>query len=141
MIKLYGHLYEKADFANDKCAYCGGDYDHIDHCPPLAWAGCIDKDEFKKAGGEFLLLPSCCDCNLALSSKRLFYFEERISFLYRYYGKKVDKQKGYWKETELDEFGRGLRNQIKLKMQTQVRWIEKLRGVERELLKFGSNEM
>lgn len=56
LLTLYGHLYEKADFASDKCVYCGGDFDQTDHCPPLAWAGSIDKEKFKKPEVSFY----CC---------------------------------------------------------------------------------
>lgn len=55
-------LSERMSMFGDRCAYCGGDFEHIDHAIPLA------------RGGPHILAnlrPACSTCNLSKNSKTI----------------------------------------------------------------------
>lgn len=52
----------KAPPHRDRCEYCGGPFDHLDHVPPIARAHEYDPRVWQ-------LVPSCTRCNVILGAK------------------------------------------------------------------------
>lgn len=55
-------IFSKIEKFNNLCAYCGGNYKHLDHIVPLS-----------KGGTDAIsnLLPACSSCNLSKATKSL----------------------------------------------------------------------
>jgi hypothetical protein len=115
-----------------KCAYCDAPRECLDHVPPLRLACDLDVGEFMKAGGRFLLYPSCFECNAFLGKRDLPSYGQRVAFLWEHYGNLIRTRT--WEAWELAQLGPGLRPYITARQKANARWIDKLRAVERNLI-------
>jgi hypothetical protein len=101
--------------------------------PPLSATEGLDIKKYKQKGGEFLLVPCCNDCNLALGAKRMSSPEERMGWLWGHYANKFQRLYNNWPEDELKELGRTLRIKIEASKVEALYWRDKVRKVEQRL--------
>jgi len=114
------------------CAYCGDPRECLDHVPPLSYAANhLDIDKFLRAGGKFLLFPSCFECNGLLGAKAIDYFG-RLGYLHKKYINLADQMD--WSEAEISELGHNLRGMIAAHEHKRRRYVRKLIGVENTLV-------
>jgi hypothetical protein len=114
-VQRYSHLYSRAPrFDFDKCAYCGSQREHLDHCPPFIWVYSLGSAYFTRAGIEFLIYPSCAECNRLLSDHRLFSFKERLEFLEAALKKKYKRFRKavMWEDHEIEEISGRMRDAV-----------------------------
>ena len=114
------------------CSYCGFPRQCLDHVPPLKIADSVDIQDFRFRGGEFILFPSCLECNALLGAKALCTYQERLHFLYTAYIKRITERS--WSRAEMEELGRGLKAFIEARQYINAIRIEKLRGIESRML-------
>lgn len=134
-IKAYGHLYNFEDYGDRlTCAYCGEIREHIDHIPPISLIRGDEIDDLRKRGVEFITVPSCALCNIALSNRPLWTFEERLLFLYDRVLTKADGAV-FWSDEEIDESLTGQLKREVIGAQAKLRrdLIDRLRGMEHRL--------
>lgn len=133
-VKKYGHLYHVADIDRDICSYCGDKRQALDHVPPISMLSDIDVDIFRDNGGQLLLYPTCEECNMKLSGRRLTTYAARVAWLWEAYAKMIDKRKSMWCKDDIDELGPGLKPYIEGHQAKTNELMRKLRGVEKSLL-------
>ena len=133
-----GSLYSRIEnFDLAICAYCKSPRQCLDHVPPITFAATLDLDKFWESGGSLRLYPSCLECNSLLGSSKLSRYEERLYFLYEAYGKRIKEKQ--WSEYEIAALGRGLQDFVKGCQYRNQERIEKLRGIEENMLSIGVN--
>jgi hypothetical protein len=100
--KLYRYWTSPMNIDGNRCEYCGTPATSLDHVTPLAFAENL-RSESDASGYEFLVVPSCIECN-GLASDILFpSFKEKKEYLagaiWRRYKKLM--QMPTWTEKEL----------------------------------------
>lgn len=123
MLKKHGMLYKRMyTFPWDKCAYCDGESDSLDHVPALSLLDGIDIVNYLKNGGKFRLYPCCLTCNRMLQATPCLSYYDRLDVLIKKYTKKLSKMT-VWTEDELYEMGRNMKVYIQAH-QAKIRYIQ-----------------
>lgn len=65
------------------CIYCGSTSQQEDHIPPVSLQYHFEEDVI-----DYLVVPSCKECNIALGGKPLETVEKRLHFLFHIYTKR-----------------------------------------------------
>jgi len=105
--KMYNRFYKKLNPVNSDdsftCYYCGEPANCYDHTPPIS---CIDYYDCTGIEAEFLLVPSCSECNRLLGSTNTKTLADRFTLLkelLRKHYSKVLKSTALWSDKELRE--------------------------------------
>ena len=123
-----------------KCVYCDFSRQCLDHVPPISVVRKIGLKKIREESLNLFLLPSCNACNLALSSRPLGTYGERLSFLYSYYSKKIES-KTLWGEDEIEELSGNLKMMIAAKQKfIRQELIARIRSIEFNMLDVDSRE-
>lgn len=134
-IKQFGHLYTFEDYGDRlTCAYCGDVREHVDHIPPISLLRSEEITDMKERGIEFITVPACALCNVALGNKPLWTFEDRVLFLYERLLTKADGAV-FWSDEEINESLSGQLKREVISQQAALRrdLIDRLRGLENRL--------
>ena len=120
----------------ERCFYCGAPRQSLDHCPPLSVAYKMSPAELRKRDVALYLVPSCMDCNSLLGARKWGTPWERLNGIYHILQAKIDKEYHGWTKDDLEELGPGLREYIQNRAYHVNFLIEKLRGVEDNMLRY-----
>jgi hypothetical protein len=113
--RLYGSLYKRVSgFDLEKCIYCNDVGWCLDHCPPISKVEYLNVDEYKKAGGKFILYPACRLCNSLLGDYGDTDFYNRLEFLLIKYNKRI-KKLPVWTDEEIKQMKGMLKSFIEAK--------------------------
>lgn len=133
-LSQYGGLFTRmAKVSLDECWYCGAPRETLDHCPPISSVETLDITRFKKNGGEFLLIPSCFDCNTLLGAKRLGAPNERLAYLLLKYTKITNEHFCNWEEDQIAEMGYNLKDMIYKKDKMMREYLVKLKAIRAKM--------
>ena len=131
----YDYLYETRGNRYGNCTYCGIPASTLDHVPPISWSASANEDAKKEM--NFYKIPSCDECNSALSNLRLFSVMERIHHVHTWLKKKYKKalRMPYWDEDELKELSSTMIAEVR-KAEKQSAWVKSriMYRPEKELL-------
>lgn len=112
--KLYNQYYKRFGNNWSKCIYCGLSATLYDHCPPISKIENINIKKFIKDGNEFLLYPSCKDCNSFLNASMNIDLFERMNFLFDKYTEKANHYDNLWDKNEIEQLGPNLKSIVLL---------------------------
>lgn len=116
--RRYNWLYKR--FGNNwtNCIYCGELSIAFDHVPPISKVENLNIEEFKNDGFQFLLYPSCRECNQILNDKMIIDLYDRMIFLFDRYTEKAKKLDQLWDQNEINELGPNLKSLVLMNYQT-----------------------
>lgn len=130
----YGSLCSKVFFepmpGGNGCFYCGDHAETIDHCPPLTWVESKRMEDWRRSGVEFVLLPSCGDCNKRLGPKGLFTPMERVSFLRAKLDTLYEHKVTLWSDDEIAEMSPQFQKAIHARRDSLRHLLDRVRGLQ-----------
>lgn len=126
LMQAYNGRYSKHYSSRAGCFYCGAIQTCLDHCPPITYCDAKNFDWFVKRKIGFYLVNSCNECNYKLSSKPLFYLEERAEFILKGLELKADKVV-IWGDDEIQEMSKSFQKMILARKNQQTILFERIR--------------
>ena len=128
--KIYDVHYRATGYRGDPCTYCGQVSDTLDHIPPLYIAHMLS-EAGQQGDGPFIKVPSCRECNSALTSVRKYSVVDRRAYVRDFLRRKYRKflKIPHWDDDELSEldpsFAREVAASVRMAehVRARLRWM------------------
>lgn len=127
----FNNAYEKLDFYEGRCYYCGEFAGTVDHVPALDNVASNGTSYYQNKGISLVLVDCCLECNVLLGNKSLDTLEDRKQYLCKKYKLRYKKilAAPNWTDEELEEISCKLKFNIlemekqKRKIQERIEWV------------------
>lgn len=136
LITLFGRLYKRHMTDSPPCCfYCGDKFQVLDHCPPLHSLDYVGVAGMRRRKIPLALIPSCGRCNLLLGRRELLTAASRLEYLEKRYTSELERIKGLWTDSEVNELGDYLKRVVKGAYVNQQDLIRKIGNIQRRIIR------